>query len=72
MGSTCANSNQKSDVAELDQISKAKSLGILDLSAEDEVEGELVYLQARLLDNALAIKHTFGQAHFPLSLCPLD
>ncbi|XP_020089740.1 uncharacterized protein LOC109711216 isoform X3 [Ananas comosus] len=59
MGSACANSNQKSDVAELDQISKAKSLGILDLSAEDEVEGELVYLQARLLDNALAIKHTF-------------
>ncbi|KAM0926887.1 hypothetical protein ACQ4PT_003056 [Festuca glaucescens] len=45
------------DVA--DQISKAKSLGILDHSPDDEVEGEMVFLQARLLDNAMVLKHRY-------------
>ncbi|KAM0880887.1 hypothetical protein ACQ4PT_033289 [Festuca glaucescens] len=42
-----------------DQISKAKSLGILDHSPDDEVEGEMVFLQARLLDNAMVLKHRY-------------
>uniref|UniRef100_A0ACD5ZEC8 Uncharacterized protein n=1 Tax=Avena sativa TaxID=4498 RepID=A0ACD5ZEC8_AVESA len=45
------------DVA--DQISKAKSLGFLDHSPDDEVEGEMVFLQARLLDNAMVLKHRY-------------
>jgi hypothetical protein len=55
------------DVA--DQISKAKSLGILDHSPDDEVEGEMVFLQARLLDNAMVLKHRYGK--FFLGLCRL-
>jgi hypothetical protein len=47
-----------------DQISKAKSLGILDHSPDDEVEGELVFLQARLLDNAMILKHRYGKFLF--------
>ncbi|KQK01719.1 uncharacterized protein LOC100826983 isoform X2 [Brachypodium distachyon] len=42
-----------------DQVSKAKSLGILDDSPDDEVEGEMVFLQARLLDNAIVLKHRY-------------
>ncbi|XP_078157478.1 PHD finger family protein isoform X2 [Carex rostrata] len=39
-----------------DELSKAKSSGILDLAPEDEVEGELVYLQSKLLDNSVNSK----------------
>uniref|UniRef100_J3LHG5 PHD-type domain-containing protein n=1 Tax=Oryza brachyantha TaxID=4533 RepID=J3LHG5_ORYBR len=45
--------------AGMDQVSKAKSLGILDHSPDDEVEGEMVYLQARLLDTAAVLKHRY-------------
>lgn len=51
------NMGHSSDVAKLNQLSKAKMMGILELSPEDEVEGEILYLQARLLDNAVAVKH---------------
>ncbi|KAM3244093.1 hypothetical protein ACQJBY_055800 [Aegilops geniculata] len=40
-----------------DQLSKAKALGILDHSPDDEVEAETLFLQARLLDNAMVLKH---------------
>ncbi|XP_010521226.1 PREDICTED: uncharacterized protein LOC104800176 isoform X2 [Tarenaya hassleriana] len=36
------------------QSSKAKQLGILDLSPEDEVEGELFYSQLQLITNAVS------------------
>ena len=60
------------DVA--DQVSKAKSLGILDDSPDDEVEGEMVFLQARLLDNAMVLKHRYGKFYvvyvfFVLNIC---
>ncbi|URE37853.1 PHD-finger domain containing protein [Musa troglodytarum] len=57
-GLLCAASYTSDDAKELDQLSKAKSVGVLDLSPEDEVEGEIIYLQARLLDNAVLIKHS--------------
>ncbi|KAL5984035.1 hypothetical protein ACLOJK_018137 [Asimina triloba] len=41
------------------QLGKARELGILDVAPEDEVEGEIVYFQSRLLDNAVALKHHF-------------
>ncbi|CAL9777482.1 unnamed protein product [Musa acuminata subsp. burmannicoides] len=56
-GLLCAASYTSDGAKELDQLSKAKSVGVLDLSPEDEVEGEIIYLQARLLDNAVLIKH---------------
>ncbi|XP_062221873.1 uncharacterized protein LOC133921131 isoform X3 [Phragmites australis] len=42
-----------------DQVLKAKSLKITEHSPDDEVEGEMVYLQARLLDNAVVLKHRY-------------
>ncbi|PIA31106.1 hypothetical protein AQUCO_05200002v1 [Aquilegia coerulea] len=37
----------------LEQLVEAKKMGILDLSPEDEVEGELVYYQNKLIDHAV-------------------
>ncbi|KAJ6919951.1 hypothetical protein NC651_013779 [Populus alba x Populus x berolinensis] len=41
----------------LEQLAKAKKMGILKLSPVDEVEGEIIYFQKRLLGNAVARKH---------------
>ncbi|WVZ73483.1 hypothetical protein U9M48_021783 [Paspalum notatum var. saurae] len=41
------------------QVLKEKSLKILEHSPDDEVEGEMVYLQSRLLDNAVVLKHRY-------------
>lgn len=48
--------NHALDAAEMDQLAKAKELGILELSPEDEVEEEILYLQSRLIDKEVAIK----------------
>ncbi|XP_062220416.1 uncharacterized protein LOC133919884 [Phragmites australis] len=42
-----------------DQVLNSRSLKILEHSPDDEVEGEMVYLQARLLDNAFVLKHRY-------------
>ncbi|XP_074575453.1 uncharacterized protein LOC141831928 isoform X2 [Curcuma longa] len=47
------------DGTKIDQISKTKNMGLLELSPEDEVEGEIVYFQSKLLDNAMTIKHKY-------------
>ncbi|KAH9605285.1 hypothetical protein KSS87_016321 [Heliosperma pusillum] len=39
----------------------AKKMGILDLSPENEVEGEIIFSQQRLLCNAVALKHRADQ-----------
>lgn len=57
------------------QLSKARELGILDLSPEDEVEGELLYHQLQLLGTAVSRKQLSGDfivhryLHGPNSLC---
>jgi hypothetical protein len=43
-----------------EELSKVKSSGILDLSPENEVEAELVYLQSKLLDNAVDSRKACG------------
>lgn len=50
-----------------EQFVQARKMGILEFSPEDEVEGELLYFQNRLLDNAVAVKHRCG---LTLSLLP--
>ncbi|CAO2047356.1 unnamed protein product [Urochloa humidicola] len=45
------------DTTASDQVLKAKSLKILEHAPDDEVEGEMIYLQARLLDSAAILKH---------------
>ncbi|XWS21574.1 hypothetical protein CRYUN_Cryun30bG0066000 [Craigia yunnanensis] len=47
--------NEKSCTSDdLEQLVKARKLGALKLSLEDEVEGEIIYYQHRLLGNAVA------------------
>lgn len=47
---------KKLDGLNLELLVKARDVGVLDLSPKDEVEGELIYLQHRLLGNAVARK----------------
>ncbi|XVF39427.1 hypothetical protein PTKIN_Ptkin01aG0033700 [Pterospermum kingtungense] len=47
--------NEKSCTSDdLEQLVKARKLGALKLSPDDEVEGEIIYYQHRLLGNAIA------------------
>ncbi|WOL20037.1 hypothetical protein Cni_G28839 [Canna indica] len=55
----CTGTKYRLDGTRFDQLSLAKSMGFLELSPEDEVEGEMVYLQAKLLDNDVAIRHNY-------------
>ncbi|KAL2467526.1 PHD finger family protein [Forsythia ovata] len=55
--STSGDQTIKCDGVNLDQLVKARNVGLLKLSPEDEVEGELIYYQHRLLCNAVARKH---------------
>ncbi|KAL5199481.1 hypothetical protein ABZP36_020684 [Zizania latifolia] len=51
LGGSSTKLEQLADIAVADQISKAKSSGILEHSPNDEIEGEIVYLQSRLLND---------------------
>lgn len=51
-----------------EQLVKASAMGLLELSPADEVEGELVYYQHRLLCNAVARKRFSGLFYNPSSL----
>lgn len=44
------------------QLDRARKMGILDLSPVDEIEGEILFLQNRLLESAFANKHRCGIA----------
>ncbi|CAL5051735.1 unnamed protein product [Urochloa decumbens] len=50
---------QLADTAAVDQVSKAKSSGILEHSPDDELEGEIVYLQSRLLNGVVSMKQRY-------------
>lgn len=54
--SSCMDTINKSYGVNLEQLVKARKMGVLELSPEDEVEGELIYYQYRLLENTLATK----------------
>ncbi|KAM2067504.1 hypothetical protein ACFX1T_043836 [Malus domestica] len=47
----------KSDEMKLEQLVKARKMGVLEICPGDEMEGELIYYQHRLLNNAIARKH---------------
>ncbi|KAL7246379.1 hypothetical protein ACSBR2_001480 [Camellia fascicularis] len=47
----------KFDEAKFEQLVKARNIGVLEMSPEDEVEGELIFHQHRLLCNVAARKH---------------
>ncbi|OMP12216.1 Zinc finger, PHD-type [Corchorus olitorius] len=50
--SKCNDKSYTSD--DLEQLVKARKMGVLKMSPEDEVEGEIIYYQHRLLGNAVA------------------
>lgn len=54
------NKNSRCNKVICNQLVKARNMGILELSPEDEVEGEIIYFQHRLLGNAVARKHFTG------------
>lgn len=62
---TSAESTSES-VVNLDKLAEARKMGILDQSPVDEVEGELIYLQQRLLHNAVSRKRLTGLLLFLL------
>ncbi|KAF9601388.1 hypothetical protein IFM89_019241 [Coptis chinensis] len=51
--SPCADPDHTSSDLKLEQLVEAKRMEILELSPEDEVEGEIVYLQNKLIDRAV-------------------
>lgn len=52
--------------ANFDQLAGARSADIIGFSPEDEVEGEILYLQNKLLNTIVAIKQRCGQISFLL------
>lgn len=58
--SNCPDMNYNHDGVDLDQLTKARNMGIPELSPLDEVEGELIYFQHRLLGTADTRKRLSG------------
>lgn len=56
----CCDNFCKSDEVNLEELVKARKMGAREPSPEDEVEGELIYYQNRLLSNVVARKHFTG------------
>lgn len=50
---------QLDDMAAVDQVCKAKLSYILEHSPDDEIEGEIVYLQSRLLNGVVPLKQRY-------------
>ncbi|XP_020275460.1 uncharacterized protein LOC109849974 isoform X2 [Asparagus officinalis] len=55
----CKHVDHVPDHGQFDHLAQVNKIGMLELSPEDEVEGEMLYLQNKLLDSASAIKHGF-------------
>lgn len=58
--SRCNEMIPKKSSEDMHQLVKAKKMRVPELSPEDEVEGELVYFQHRLLGNAVHRKRFTG------------
>lgn len=62
------------DISEFDggkqeQLAKGRSMGVLELNPEDEVEGEIIFHQHRLLCNLVARKCISGLYFAPFCSC---
>ncbi|OVA04768.1 zinc finger protein [Macleaya cordata] len=53
---TCIDTDHSSDGIGLKKLDKARKMGVMELSPEDEVEGQLIYFQNKLLDHTIASK----------------
>jgi hypothetical protein len=62
---------QSSDRDAMDHVRIASSSHILEHSPDDEIEGEIVYLQSNLLKDSIAVKQRCGKGwHFLLCAFP--
>ena len=59
----------KADVLHSEQLVKAREIGVLELAPEDEVEGEIIYFQNRLLSNAASRKSFTGPYTILVASC---
>ncbi|XP_038702849.1 uncharacterized protein LOC119999393 isoform X2 [Tripterygium wilfordii] len=60
----CSGLIGKLDRVKLEELAEARKVGVLELSPRDEVEGEIIYFQHRLLGNAVGRKSfTDGLIH---------
>ncbi|KAL6962090.1 hypothetical protein U1Q18_037045 [Sarracenia purpurea var. burkii] len=55
--SIATNMVSKFDEAKLEQLVKARNMGVLEMSPEDEVEGAIIFHQHRLLSNVITRKY---------------
>nr|KYP70024.1 NuA3 HAT complex component NTO1 [Cajanus cajan] len=63
----------KPDEVNMEQLVRARKMGLLEFSPQDELEGELVYFQYRLLQNAVAKKrHIDNLIHSVAKSLPLE
>lgn len=62
---------QLDDMAAVDQVCKAKLSYILEHSPDDEIEGEIVYLQSRLLNGVVPLKQRYGKGTFLFVICAI-
>jgi len=54
----------KSDAVKKEQLVRSKEMELSELSPQDELEGELVYFQYRLLQNVVAKRRHIGVSSF--------
>ncbi|KAL6605990.1 hypothetical protein ACP70R_041643 [Stipagrostis hirtigluma subsp. patula] len=59
LGGSAAKLGHLVDIAALDQVHKTKSSDIVEHSPDDEIEGEIVYLQSSLLTGVVAMKQRY-------------
>lgn len=57
---TSSDRTSRCNGVDLDELTEARNMGILKLSPADEVEGELIYYQQSLLQNAVVRKRISG------------
>lgn len=57
---TSSDQTSRCNGVNLDELAEARNMGILKLSPADEVEGELIYYQQSLLQNAVLRKRISG------------
>ena len=55
----------KFDGPKLEQLVKARNMGVLEMSPEDEVEGEIIFHQHKLLCNVITKKCISGMCFVP-------
>lgn len=57
------------DGGKLEQLAKARNMGVLEMNPEDEVEGEIIFHQHRLLCNLVGRKSISGLCFAPFCTC---